>query len=74
MKNVIRVHRAVHRLSQADLADAVGVSRQAINAIENDKHDPSVTLAFRIAAVFGQEITEVFQPEPDKGGEQKDDS
>jgi putative transcriptional regulator len=49
MKNRIRVLRAEHNVSQAELAERVGVSRQAINAIENERHDPSITLAFAIA-------------------------
>jgi putative transcriptional regulator len=53
MKNRIRVLRA-------ELAERVGVSRQAINAIENERHDPSITLAFAIARVLRAAITEVF--------------
>jgi putative transcriptional regulator len=60
MKNRIRVLRAERSMSQADLAEKVGVSRQAINAIENDRHDPSVTLAFAIARALKAEITDVF--------------
>jgi putative transcriptional regulator len=60
MKNRIRVLRAERELSQADLAEAVLVSRQAINAIENDRHDPSVTLAFAIARALRRPIGEVF--------------
>lgn len=58
--NRIRVLRAEKRLSQAALAEMCGVSRQAINTIENGRHDPSVSLAFRIAQALGTEITEVF--------------
>ena len=60
MKYRIRVLRAEHSISQADLAERVGVSRQAINAIENERHDPSITLAFAIARVLKTPITEVF--------------
>ena len=52
--------RAERRLSQADLAGLVDVSRQTVNAIEVGKHDPSLPLAFRIARVFGQPIEAIF--------------
>ena len=58
--NRLRVLRAENRMSQAQLADAVGVSRQAINTIENGRHDPSVTLALRIAEALGVDINEAF--------------
>ncbi|MDG1571248.1 helix-turn-helix transcriptional regulator [Robiginitalea sp. M366] len=60
MKNRIRVLRAEKNLTQAELADAVGVSRQTINAIEKEKFDPSLPTAFRIARIFGQTVEEVF--------------
>jgi len=62
MKNRLRVLRAEKGWSQADLAEKLGVSRQAINAIETGKHDPSLTLAFALADVFGQRIEELFLP------------
>lgn len=61
MKNRIRVLRAEQRWSQADLANRLGVSRQTVNAIENEKYDPSLPLAFKIGLVFGQRIEDVFQ-------------
>lgn len=63
MKNRIRVLRAERRWSQADLAEKVAVSRQAVNAVETEKHDPSLALAFKIAKAFGLTIEEVFDPE-----------
>jgi putative transcriptional regulator len=63
MKNRIRVLRAEHRWSQAELGERVGVSRQAINAVETEKHDPSLSLAFAIADAFAVRIEDVFQPE-----------
>ncbi|MBP6012850.1 MAG: helix-turn-helix transcriptional regulator [Alphaproteobacteria bacterium] len=63
MKNRIRLLRAERGFSQAELADRVGVSRQAINAIENERHDPSVTLAFAISRVLKAPISEVFVEE-----------
>ena len=64
--NRLRVLRAEKKWSQAQLAEAVGVSRQAINTIENGRHDPSVTLAFRIADALGVSITDAFQFSPAK--------
>lgn len=63
MHNRLRVLRAERRLSQAELAELVDVSRQTINAIEVGKHDPSLTLAFRIARVFGQPVEALFWEE-----------
>ena len=60
MNNRLRVLRAERRLSQAELAELVGVSRQTVNAIEVGRHDPSLPLAFRIARVFGQPIEAIF--------------
>ncbi|TWJ09829.1 helix-turn-helix transcriptional regulator [Altererythrobacter ishigakiensis] len=60
MKNTIRVLRAERRLSQAELAELVGVSRNSINAVENGKFDPSLPLAFRIAHVFGRTVEDIF--------------
>ena len=61
MKNRMRVFRAEMDWTQADLAAKVGVSRQAIIAIENGKYEPGLGLAFRIAGIFGKKIEEVFQ-------------
>jgi putative transcriptional regulator len=63
MKNRLRELRAARRWSQADLADRCQVSRQAINAIETERYDPSLPLAFTIADVFGQRIEEIFLPD-----------
>lgn len=63
MKNYIRDLRAEKQLTQGDLAEAVGVSRQTINAIEKEKFDPSLPTAFRIARLFGKTIEEVFRYE-----------
>lgn len=60
MKNRIRVLRAEKGWSQAELAEKVGISRNSINAVENDKFDPSLPLAFRIAEIFELRIEEVF--------------
>ena len=60
MKNSLRVLRAERRWSQAELGQRVGVSRQAVNAIETGKHDPSLQLAFRLARAFSRGIEEIF--------------
>ncbi len=60
MKTRLRVLRAEKEWSQADLADAVGVSRQCINAVETGKYEPGLDLAFKIARIFGKNVEEVF--------------
>jgi len=60
MKNRLRVLRAEKGWSQAELGQRVGVSRQAINALETEKHDPSLDLAYRIAVQFGVTVDEIF--------------
>jgi putative transcriptional regulator len=60
MKNDLRVLRARHNLTQAELAERLGVSRQTVNAIETERYDPSLILAFKIAAVFGQPVEKIF--------------
>lgn len=60
MENRLRVLRAEREWSQAELGGRIGVSRQAINAIETGKHDPSLPLAFRLARLFEQSIEEIF--------------
>jgi putative transcriptional regulator len=61
MKNKIKVLRAERNMTQADLADAVQVSRQTINAIETGKFDPSLALAFKISRLFELPIETIFQ-------------
>lgn len=60
MNNELRVFRAKHNLTQGELAERLGVSRQTVNAIETEKYDPSLPLAFKIADVFGCKIEDVF--------------
>ena len=60
MINTLRGLRAERGWSQGDLADALGVSRQSINALETGKFDPSLPLAFRIARLFGKGIEDIF--------------
>ena len=63
MRNEIRELRKARGLSQAELAEAMDVSRQTINAIEKEKFDPSLPIAFRIARVFEKTIEEIFVDE-----------
>ncbi len=60
MKNRLRVARAEHNISQAELAEKVGVSRQTINSIEGGRYTPSAVLALKIARVFGSIAEEIF--------------
>ncbi len=60
MKNKLKVLRAMNDWSQAELGQQLDVSRQAINAIETGKYDPSLPLAFKIARLFGMPIEEIF--------------
>lgn len=62
MRSKLRVLRAEKNWSQEVLAKNLGVSRQTINAIENDKYDPSLPLAFKIAALFESQIEDIFFP------------
>jgi putative transcriptional regulator len=58
--NRVRELRTAREWSQADLGERLAVSRQAVNAIENGKHDPSLSLAFRIAHLFGESVDSIF--------------
>jgi len=60
MKNNIRILRAEKRITQAELAEKLNVSRQTINAIENEKYDPSLSLAFKISSMFNKPVEEIF--------------
>ena len=62
MTNLLADLRATRGWSQADLAERLGVSRQTINALERGKYDPSLPLAFKIAALFALRIEDVFMP------------
>lgn len=64
MKNDLRVLRAERNWTQAELADQLGVSRQTVNSIETEKYEPSLSLAFAIARLFGKTIEDVFHPNP----------
>ena len=66
MKNRLRVLRAERDWTQADLAAALQVSRQTINAIETEKYEPSLSLAFKIARLFNLSIEKIFESEEEK--------
>ena len=63
MKNRLRELRQERGITQEELAEALGVTRQTIIAIEKGKYDPSLRLAFKIARFFGKKIEEIFEPE-----------
>ena len=61
MRNRLKELRSARGWTQADLGERLGVSRQAIIALESDKHDPSLDLAYRIAALFGEPVEAIFE-------------
>jgi len=60
MRNNLRIYRAIENITQEELANELGVSRQTIVAIENDKYNPSLELAFKIAHKFDVKIEDIF--------------
>jgi len=64
MKNNIRVHRAILNITQGELAERIGVSRQTINTIEAGKYVPSTVLALKLSKVFKATVEEIFLLEP----------
>ncbi len=60
MKNNIKVQRAIHHLTQAQLAEKIGVSRQTINAMELNKYVPSTLLSLKISTIFKLPVNEIF--------------
>lgn len=68
MNNDLPARRERRGMSQADLATAVGVSRQTINAIERDRYDPSLELAFELAEEFDCGVEDIFDPDADATG------
>ncbi len=63
LKNKIKEYRKELKLSQEELANACSVTRQTINAIENNKYDPTISLAFKLAKVLGITVDDLFQEE-----------
>lgn len=64
MNNAVRERRTAAGWTQTELADALGVSRQTVHAVETGKYDPSLPLAFKLAALFACRIEDLFFPEP----------
>ena len=64
MENNLRVLRAIKKISQEQLAKELGVTRQTIHAVENNKYNPSLDLAFKMARFFEKTIEEIFNYEP----------
>lgn len=73
MENKIRELRRVNHLSQEDLAHIAHVSRQTINAIENDKYDPELLLAFKLAETLKTTVDELFNYQPSQAKRKEDD-
>ncbi len=69
MENKLDLYRERAGLSQGELATAVGVSRQTINAVERNRYDPSLELAFKLAVYFDCRIEELFDPDIEPLGE-----
>lgn len=69
MRNEVATYRERDGLSQGELAEAVGVSRQTINAIERDRYNPSLELAFKLSVYFDCQIEELFEPDIEPVGE-----
>jgi len=65
MKNTIKIERAVKNITQEDLAKAIGVSRQTINAMEAGKYVPSMVLALKISKYFNKKVEDIFELEAD---------
>lgn len=63
MKNIIKVERARHDMTQQDLAEKIGVSRQTINSIEKNRYVPSTVLALKLSQLFNLGVNELFQLE-----------
>jgi putative transcriptional regulator len=60
MQNTIKVQRAIHNMTQGELAEKIGVSRQTINAMEGNKYVPSTVLAMKIARLFKVKVEDIF--------------
>ena len=61
MKNKLKIERAIHNLTQEELAEKVDVSRQTINSIEKSRYVPSTVLSLKISRLFGKTVNEIFE-------------
>nr|WP_321351521.1 helix-turn-helix transcriptional regulator [uncultured Methanoregula sp.] len=66
MRNRIKVYRAMHNMTQEELAERLRVTRRTINSIEGDKYNPSIELAFRMARLFNVPVEELFSLDGDE--------
>ena len=71
MRNDVRTLRERQELSQGQLAELLGVSRQTVNAIETGRYDPSLPLALRIARLFGLHVEEIFHDDATRSAQQR---
>lgn len=60
MENSLKIERAIHNLTQDDVAQKIGVSRQTINSIEANRYVPSTVLALKLSALFGKPVNDIF--------------
>jgi len=60
MRNKIRIFRAIHEITQEELAQKIGVTRKTVNSIENGKYNPSIDVAYKMARLFGVTMEELF--------------
>jgi putative transcriptional regulator len=74
LKNRLRVLRAEREWTQSDLASRLNVSRQTVNSIETERYEPSLSLAFRIAKLFGLTIEQIFEVDDSETNEKVDES
>lgn len=65
MKNKIKIQRAINQLTQEELANRIGVTRQTINSIENNRYIPSTVLALKISRIFKSSVNEIFELDED---------
>ena len=65
MENTIKIQRAIKNLTQEELANLIGVSRQTINSIENNRYIPSTVLALKLSKVFGINVNDLFELDDD---------
>ena len=65
MENTIKIQRAIKNLTQEELANLIGVSRQTINSIENNRYTPSTVLALKLSKVFGVNVNDLFELDDD---------
>jgi len=73
MKNNIRIYRAIHNLTQEELARKISVTRKTVNSIEGGKYNPSIDVAYKIAKLFHVTIEELFCFEDEENNNEEED-